>query len=220
VLREQEAAAAEAEGDPTLQTQLKELQSKYDVLLKGEQRDVDEYVMQLQDCVFDYFNIIVKEYYMAQDRWGSDTAYVAEIKKVYEKIDKEIEADDLSEEIPEALNRQLSENLLKNKEQMLTQVYSQLSQMMNKGGQDNFDFEQTILLNRTMFDDKMYMQTGFSGKDLQRAITKHGILAERMQEAKKLESKQQERLEEAYKKFFDEKEAAKKEGQQKQAINV
>jgi len=38
-----------------------------------------------------------------------------------------------------------------------------------------------------MFDDKMYLKTGYSGKDLQRAIVKHGIYAERMKEAKELE---------------------------------
>lgn len=53
-----------------------------------------------------------------------------------------------------------------------------------------FDFEQTVLLNRTMFDDKMYLKTGFSGKDLERAIHKFGIYAERMEEAKKLEDQQ------------------------------
>ena len=34
-----------------------------------------------------------------------------------------------------------------------------------------------------MFEDKMYIKTGFSGKDLQNAIHKFGIYAERMKEA-------------------------------------
>lgn len=38
-----------------------------------------------------------------------------------------------------------------------------------------FDFEQTVLLNRTMFDDKMYIKTGHTGTDLQRAIVHYGI---------------------------------------------
>ena len=38
-----------------------------------------------------------------------------------------------------------------------------------------------------MFDDKMYMKTGYTGKDLQRAIKKHGIYDRKIAEAKKLE---------------------------------
>jgi hypothetical protein len=38
-----------------------------------------------------------------------------------------------------------------------------------------------------MFDDKMYLKTGYTGKDLQRSIKKHGIYDRKMAEAKKLE---------------------------------
>jgi hypothetical protein len=33
----------------------------------------------------------------------------------------------------------------------------------------------------------MYIQTGYTGKDLQRAIVKHGIYADRMKEAEELQ---------------------------------
>ena len=45
-----------------------------------------------------------------------------------------------------------------------------------------------------MFDDKMYIKTGFSGKDLQRSIVKHGIYDERMKEASDLEEQQQSKI--------------------------
>ena len=41
-----------------------------------------------------------------------------------------------------------------------------------------------------MFDDKMFIKTSYNGKDLQRAIVKHGIYDERMKEAKEIEDKQ------------------------------
>ena len=47
--------------------------------------------------------------------------------------------------------------------------------------------EQTVLLNKTMFDDKMYLRTGLTGKDLARAIKKHGIYDTKIAQAKKLE---------------------------------
>jgi len=60
--------------------------------------------------VFDYFNLIVKEYYLAIDKWGQDTdGYVQEIKKRYEKIDKEMEEEELAENIPEGLDKTMAE---------------------------------------------------------------------------------------------------------------
>jgi hypothetical protein len=38
-----------------------------------------------------------------------------------------------------------------------------------------------------MFDDKMFLKTGFTGKDLSRALVKHGIYDEKMKEAKLIE---------------------------------
>ena len=49
--------------------------------------------------------------------------------------------------------------------------------------------EKTILLYRAQWDDKKYLETGFSGKDLQRAIMKHGIYAEKMKQADALQKK-------------------------------
>jgi len=45
------------------------------------------------------------------------------------------------------------------------------------------------MLNKCMFDDKMFLQTGYTGKDLQRAVVKLGIYDERMKEAKEVEKK-------------------------------
>lgn len=43
---------------------------QYDHVLKDEDKEVTEFTFQLQELVFDYFNLIVKEYYMAIDKWS------------------------------------------------------------------------------------------------------------------------------------------------------
>ena len=55
------------EGGDTLMA--KQLMEKYDNVLKGEKKDVEAFDQQLEECVFDYFNLIVREYYMARDKW-------------------------------------------------------------------------------------------------------------------------------------------------------
>lgn len=139
---------------------------KYDALLRGEREENDLFVQDLQETVFDYFNLIVKEYYMAIEKWGRDMEYVEAIKKKYEEIDKEIEEDEKQVEVPEGLTKEVAEQLLREKEELLIKIYEQLNQMQQVASAGNFDFETTVLLNRTMFDDKMMIKTGFSGKDL------------------------------------------------------
>ena len=45
--------------------------------------------------------MIVKEYLMTIDKWGSDPEYVAAIKEEYSKIDKELEEENLAAPLPE-----------------------------------------------------------------------------------------------------------------------
>ena len=76
-----------AQASPEDQANGKKYQEQYTTLLKSETKDMEMYTIQLQDHVFDYFNLIVKEYYMSLDKWGADDEYVKSIKEEYKKID-------------------------------------------------------------------------------------------------------------------------------------
>ena len=84
---------------------------------------MEEYTIKLQDHVFDYFNLIVKEYYMSLDKWGADSDYVKTIKEEYKKIDDEADEEEMKEEIPEGLSQPIAEQLLNEKEALLKNVY-------------------------------------------------------------------------------------------------
>jgi len=45
-----------------------DLRRKYEEILKGEQNDIDGFVEKLQELIFDYFNMIKKEYYLTLDK--------------------------------------------------------------------------------------------------------------------------------------------------------
>ena len=180
-------------------------------MLKTETKDMEEYTIQLQDHVFDYFNLIVKEYYMSLDKRGADNDYVKTIKEEYKKIDEEADEEEMKEEIPEGLTQPIAEQLLNEKEALLKNVYGQIVQMQNRGQVDgqNYDLEQTVVLNKTMFDDKMYLKTGFSGKDLQRAVRKFGIYDRKMKEARQLEQAKQDKLLEQFNSYLKQKKEEK-----------
>ena len=110
----------------------------------------------------------------------------------------------MKEEIPEGLTQPIAEQLLTEKESLLKNVYGQIVQLQNRGQVDgqNYDLEQTVVLNKTMFDDKMYLKTGFTGKDLQRAVRKFGIYDRKMKEARDAEQKKQDALLEQFNSYL------------------
>ena len=63
---------------------------------------------------------------------------------------------------------------------------------MQQGTHQQIDLEKTILLYRAQWDDKNYIKTGITSKDLQRAIMRYGIYDQKMKEAEALQNKRQE----------------------------
>ena len=97
---------------------------------------MEQFTVKLQDIIFDYFNLIVKEYYMALDKWSADDDYVKQVKEEYAKTDKEIDDEELSVPIPEKLDKLMAEQLLNEKEALLKNVYSQIMQLQQRGQVD------------------------------------------------------------------------------------
>lgn len=185
-LRESEQAVEAGAGadDATV----KELKEKYHAMLKGEKTDIEKYSEKLEEMMFDFFNMIKKEYYMSLDKWASESEYVTQIKEKYAKIDQEMYDEEMSLPVPETLSKEVANSLLSEKEALLQNVFQQIRQMkvqhMMSGSTEKppYDEEQTIFFNKSIFDDRMYIKYGYSGKDLQRAIVKHGLFDERLKQ--------------------------------------
>jgi len=45
-------------------------------MLKGEASDLEAFTQNVSDVVFDYFNMIDKEYLMTVNKWSSDMDYI------------------------------------------------------------------------------------------------------------------------------------------------
>lgn len=86
----------------------KELQAKYDAILKDESTEMEAFVYKLQEYVFDYFNLITKEYYLSLDFYAADMEYVNTIKKQQEEIDEQMKEEEISEPIPEDLTKEVA----------------------------------------------------------------------------------------------------------------
>ena len=82
---------------------------------------------EIKDIVFDYFNIITKEYEMAHEKYKLDEDYkntLEEIKKQVEDeyIDKKIET------IPETLTKEKTQQLVDQKQGYMNQVIMRMLQ--------------------------------------------------------------------------------------------
>ena len=85
-----------------------ELNEKYSKLVQQENGELDQFTLKLQEFVFDYFNLINKDYHISLEQWNSDTEFVKLIKDEYEKIDKQIKDEEMEEEIPEGLSKEMA----------------------------------------------------------------------------------------------------------------
>lgn len=75
--------------------------------------------MEVKDIVFDYFNIITKEYEMSYEKWRNDQDYLKQLKDVKENVDKEYID---KWEVPETLTRQKTEAIIKEKATTLNTI--------------------------------------------------------------------------------------------------
>lgn len=76
--------------------------------------------------MFDYFNMIKKEYYMTLDKWASDNDYIKEIKEKYAKIDQQMQDEEMGVPVPESLTKDVANSLFTEKESLLTNVYQKI----------------------------------------------------------------------------------------------
>mmetsp|Transcript_3746 Transcript_3746/g.6389 ORF Transcript_3746/g.6389 Transcript_3746/m.6389 type:complete len:118 (+) Transcript_3746:576-929(+) len=117
---------------------------------------------------------------MAVDKWSQDPLYVKEVKDNQDLQQKEFDMEDTKLKLPEKLTPDRAKSLLDEKEKLLNSVYTQFLEKQRASDGQQFDLQQTMLLNKTMFDDMMYIKEGFTAKDLQRALVKYGIHEERL----------------------------------------
>ena len=73
--------------------------------------------------MFDFFNMIKKEYYMSLDKYATDSNYITQVKDEYAKIDKEMYDEEMSIAVPESLTKEIANQLLSEKETLLTNVF-------------------------------------------------------------------------------------------------
>jgi hypothetical protein len=69
--------------------------------------------VEIKDIVFDYFNIITKEYEISYEKWRKDEEYTAKVKEIKANIDTEFVENKFS--LPPALTLEKAKEIIKTK---------------------------------------------------------------------------------------------------------
>jgi len=75
----------------------------------------------MKDLVFDYFNIITKEYEIAYEKWKADADYTEAVQKIKEEVDREFVAKKF-EELPSGLTLEKAKAIISRKQEMINDL--------------------------------------------------------------------------------------------------
>jgi hypothetical protein len=126
--------------------------------------------MEMKDLVFDYFNIITKEYEIAYEKWKSDPEYAEAVQKIKDEIDVEYVAKKF-EELPPSLTLEKAKAIIEKKQEMINDILMKSIQSRAPNSQGQVEIDQKELVYEiSKFDDILYMEEGFRKEEIERAI--------------------------------------------------
>jgi hypothetical protein len=124
----------------------------------------------MRDIVFDYFNIITKEYEIASEKYRADPDYTAAVQKIKDDVDNEFVAKKF-EELPAGLTKEKTEEIIKKKQELVNEILMKSINSKPPNAQGQVELDQRELVSEIgRFDDILYMEEGFRKEEIERAI--------------------------------------------------
>lgn len=93
----------------------------YQSSLDARTKDFMQVQIDMKDIVFDYFNIITKEYEIAYEKWKSNPEYAEAVQKIKDEIDNEFVAKKF-EELPPGLTLEKTKTIIDKKQEMINEI--------------------------------------------------------------------------------------------------
>ena len=124
----------------------------------------------MKDIVFDYFNIITKEYELAFEKWKDDPVYVEAITKIKLETEQEYVSNKFLE-LPAGLTKEKTEEIIKRKQEIVNEIM--LKAMNERGTNSNGQLEldqRALIMEIAKFDDLLFMEEGYRKEEIEKAI--------------------------------------------------
>lgn len=121
--------------------------------------------------MFDYFNLIVKDYELAYEKYRDDENYKNEIKDFREQIETEYIDKKFEDEVKK-LTKEKTQELVDRKQQ---HINAQLMRIMKEG--QGADVQSDLLMEFMKYDDLIFINEGFRREAIDKAIKVHNVEA-------------------------------------------
>lgn len=125
---------------------------------------------EIKDIVFDYFNIITKEYELAFEKWKGSSEYTERTNKIKLETEQEYVSNKYME-LPAGLTKEKTEDIIKRKQHIVNQIMDRAMKEtgVNSQGQILLDQRQ-LILEIAKFDDSLFMEEGYRKEEIEKAI--------------------------------------------------
>lgn len=131
---------------------------------------------EVKEIIFDYFNLIPKEYELAYEKWRNDEVYKEAIEQTKSEIDREY-VDSKYDVLPEGLTRAVAENFVRRKQEVVNQIIMAMMGQQRGESPDGRIMlkEKDLVFSLAKFDDELFIQSGFRKEQIDKAITVYGL---------------------------------------------
>ena len=141
---------------------------------------------EIKDMIFDYFNLISKEYEMSYEKCRSDEVYQQEIAAIKSQVDKDY-VEKKWDELPASLTKDKARQIIGKKQAFVNTVLQAMIQGQQPGADGRVMIGQKELVySLAKFDDDLFIQEGFRKEHVDKAIEIYELDKEEAQEDARL----------------------------------
>lgn len=143
---------------------------RWEAVMDSRPKEFQTVQMEMKDIVFDYFNIITKEYELAFEKWKETTEYVERITKIKLETEQEYVSNKYLE-LPAGLTKEKTQEIIKRKQEIVNQIMVRAmnERGMNPQGELQLDQRQ-LIMEIAKFDDIIFIDEGYRKEEIEKAI--------------------------------------------------
>lgn len=134
--------------------------------------------LEIKDIVFDYFNIISKEYEMSFEKLKHDEEYKVKANELKQSIDQDY-LEKKYEVLPQSLTKEKAKTIIQQKQQYIQQTLVRMLDQDKTGRQGTIG-QQELMIELMKFDDQLYLQEGYRREEIDKAVELYQLNSEEM----------------------------------------
>lgn len=148
---------------------------EYKETLESRQTDFTKIQSEIKEIVFDYFNIITKEYELSYEKWRADKDYQEQIAQIKTQVDEDF-VDRKFDAFPESLTIEKTKEIMQRKQEAIDGIFMRMVSGLQPDAEGKVMIGQSqLVFEIAKFDDEVFINDGVRKEHVDAAIKKYGI---------------------------------------------